>query len=155
MIVKTELIEQPAFFVAGISVRTINNGQAGKDIKALWDRFFGDDIYGKIENKVSYDIYNVYTDYETDHTGYYTAILGCKVSTLEGLKEGFTGIIIPADNYKVHSLDGKCPHNVLDAWAEIWNSGVNRKYTVDYDIYIPNPKSFEDSEVKIYLSVTT
>jgi predicted transcriptional regulator YdeE len=153
MIVKTEILTQPPFFVAGIAVRTINNGQAGKDIKALWDRFFAENILSKIDHKVSGDIYNVYTDYENDYTGYYTAILGCKVSTLVGLKDGFTGVTIPADKYKVHSLGGKGFHKVIDAWQEIWNTETNRKYTVDFDVYTPNYKSFEDSEVKIFVGI--
>ena len=153
MIDKIEILELPAFFVAGISVRTINNGQAGKDIKELWDRFFGENILLKIENKVSGDIYNVYTDYENDHTGYYTAVLGCKVSSLEGLPDGLTGITVPESKYNVYSLSGKCPHNVLDAWAEIWKSSADRKYTADFDVYTPNYNSFEDSAVKIYVGL--
>jgi predicted transcriptional regulator YdeE len=153
MIVKTELIERPEFLIAGIAVRTINNGQAGKDIKALWDGFFGDGIYGKIENKASEDIYNLYTDYESDYTGYYTAILGCRVNSLEGLQDGLTGLTVPAGKYKVFSLGGKCPHNVIDEWQEIWNNETSRKYTVDFDVYKPNWQSFEDSEVKIHMGV--
>jgi predicted transcriptional regulator YdeE len=154
MIDKTDLLTLPSFFVAGISVRTINNGQAGKDIKALWDRFFGDNILSKIEHKASGDIYNVYADYESDYTGYYTAVLGCRVTTLEGLPEGLTGITVPASKYNVYSLSGKCPHNVLDAWAEIWKSGANRKYSADFDVYTPNYSNFEDSVVKIYVGIS-
>ena len=153
MIVKTEITESDEFYIAGISVRTINNGQAGKDMKALWDRFTNDRVYLQVENKVSDDIYCVYTDYETDHTGYYTAVLGYKVNSLARVPDGLTGINIPSDKYCVYSLAGKCPGNVLDAWQEIWNSEAERKYTADFDQYRPNAKSFEDSEVKIYLAI--
>jgi len=154
MIEKIEIIEQPAFYLAGISVRTTNqNGQSQKDIGALWARIMKDNLLQKINDKVSEDTYFVYTDYETDHTGFYIALIGCKINSLANITEGFTGIIIPAGNYQVYSLSGKFPENVHEAWQEIWDSDVERQYTVDYDLYNANAKSFEDTEVKIYLAV--
>jgi len=154
MIVKTEAIELNEFYVAGISVRTINqNGQAGKDIKALWGRFVTENVFGSLEDKVSGDIYCVYTEYETDYTDYYTAVLGCKVKSLTQIPDGFTGVTIAGGTYIVYSLEGKCPQNVLNAWQDVWNSDVERKYTTDFDVYTPNVKSFEDSEVKIFLAI--
>lgn len=154
MIANTKIININEFYLAGISVRTINqNGQSGKDIKALWDKFFGEGVYARFPNKVSDDYYCVYHDYETDHTGYYMATLGCKVSSLSQLPEGFTGITIPADKYEEYALSGKCPGNVLAAWEQIWNGGADRKYTFDFDVYTPNAANFEDTEAKIYLAV--
>jgi predicted transcriptional regulator YdeE len=63
------------------------------------------------------------------------------------------GITIAAGKYEVCTLEGKCPQNVLSAWQEIWDSDINRRYATDYDVYTPNFQSFEDSEVKIFLSV--
>ena len=109
MIVKTEAVNVDEFFVAGITVRTINNGQSRHDMTALWEKFARDPVFRKLENKVSNDIYCVYTEFETDHTGHYTAILGCKVKSLALVPDGFTGIVIPEDNYLVYHLAGKCP----------------------------------------------
>ena len=154
MITKIETIEQPAFEVAGITVRTINqNGQSKNDMMALWTRFMTDNLKQQIEDRASDDIYCFYTDYESDHTGYYTALLGCKVNSLAHIPDGFSGISIPAAKYQVYSLAGKFPENVHLAWQEIWNSEVNRAYTVDFDLYSANAKSFEETEVKIYLAV--
>lgn len=66
-IVKNQTIQK--FHIIGISVRTINeNGQSAKDIEALWGKFWGEGISKQIPNKISDDIYAVYTDYETDFT---------------------------------------------------------------------------------------
>ena len=52
------------FNVIGISVRTTNeNGQSGKDIPALWSQFMSEEIQSKIPNKVSEDLFCIYTDY--------------------------------------------------------------------------------------------
>ena len=154
MIIKTDIIEQPAFYLSGISVRTTNqNGQSQKDIGGLWARIMKDNLLEKIEGKVSGDTYCVYTDYETDHTGFYTVLIGYKVNSLGSIPDGFAQIVIPADKYQAYTLAGKFPENVHAAWREIWNSKVKRKYTADFDLYSAGAKSFDETEVKIYIAV--
>jgi predicted transcriptional regulator YdeE len=154
MIAKTELTDQQAFFLIGISARTTNqNGQSQKDIGALWTRFMDQALLLQIDGRASDDIYCVYTDYEIDHTGFYTAILGCKVNSLTHIPDGFTGITIPAGKYQVYHLGGEFPGNVGEAWQQIWSSATGRKYTADYDLYSAGAKSFEETAVKIYLAI--
>ncbi len=154
MITKIETIEMPAFDVAGVTVRTTNqNGQSAKDIGELWTRFMTENLVTKINDKVSADIYCFYTDYESDHTGYYTTLLGCKVNSLAHLGDGLSGISIPAGKYQVYSLGGKFPENIHAAWQEIWAGDADRVYTADFDLYSAGAKSFEETEVNIYLAV--
>ena len=55
------------FKIIGISVRTTNeNGQAMKDIPFLWNKFFEENIKDKIPNRLTDDLYCVYTHYEKD-----------------------------------------------------------------------------------------
>ena len=128
-------VQLEEFLVVGISVRTINNGQAGVDIKNLWDRFFAENITANIPDKVSDVIYCVYTDYESDYTGYYTCLLGCKVSAVNRLPEGFTHCEIPASDYALYLSTGELPQAVLTTWQEIWDSNIKRKYQADFDLY--------------------
>lgn len=154
MIAGVELSVQEAFYITGIAVRTTNqNGQSQRDIGDVWTRFISEDLKQNIDNRLSDDIYCVYTNYETDHTGFYTAVLGCKVSSPKPIREDFTAIILPGGKYEVYSLAGKFPDNVSEAWQRIWNGDSNRVYTADYDLYSANPKTFEDTKVKIYLAV--
>jgi predicted transcriptional regulator YdeE len=154
MITKIEETELPGFYAAGVTVRTINqNGQSKKDMMALWNRFMAGNLLQQISDRVSDDIYCFYTNYQSDHTDYYTALLGCKVNSLANIGEGFSGLSIPAGKYQVYSLAGDPLHSMLDAWQEIWDSGVVRAYTFDFDLYAVNAKNFEESEVKIYLAV--
>lgn len=145
---------QSEFFLTGISVRTSNkNSQSQTDIGSLWTRFKSESLINKITEKTSDDLYCVYTEYETDHTGFYTAILGCKVRSLSFISEKFTGILVPGGKYQVYTPTGRFPENIGEAWQQIWKNDVKRAYKADYDIYSANPKSFEETEVKIYVGV--
>jgi predicted transcriptional regulator YdeE len=124
-----------AFNVIGISVRT-NNNIGGKDIGNLWGKFMGESIFEKIPNKTSYDVYGIYTDYESDHMGDYTALVGCHVSSLEEIPEGMVGITIPASDYKIITAKGKMPECVYEKWTEIWgNLELKRTYVADFEVY--------------------
>ena len=153
MIAKTETLALNAKIIVGMEVHATNaNGQAMQDIGALWRRFTEEQVVGKIQHKVSDNIFCLYTDYETDHTGFYTAIIGCEVSEVEG-NEGLSIVHIPASKYQVHQLSGKFPDKVYAAWQQIWQSSEDRLYSVDYDLYKPGVNSFEEMEVEIFVAV--
>jgi predicted transcriptional regulator YdeE len=133
---KTEIIEQEGFYIVGISVRTSNqNGQSKKDIDELWFKFMDDSLIKQIPDRASNDVYCVYTDYETDHTGKYTAVLGCKVNSLTNINNSFRAVGISAGKYQVYSLKNKLSEVISAAWQQIWESDINRKYTADFDLY--------------------
>jgi predicted transcriptional regulator YdeE len=150
-------IQLESFKVIGISVRTTNeNGQATKDIPFLWGKFFEENISGKIPNKLSNDLYCVYTDYEKDHTKPYTTILGYKVKADEPVPESMIAKTINAAHYKVFNAKGKQSEAfVYKAWQSIWNlnNELNRSFTSDFEIYGANSQNPEDAEVAIYIAV--
>jgi len=141
--------------VIGISVRTTNeNGQAGQDIPALWQKFMGEGIIEKIPNKVNGTIYSIYTDYESDHTKPYTTILGCEVSNLDVIPEGMVATTIEAGNYATSTAKGNLEHGVVyQEWAKIWNTDLNRKYTTDFEIYGEKAQDMANAEVDIFVAV--
>ncbi len=144
---------EQSFFVSGIEVRTTNeNGRARKDIGDLWTRFMTDGLQYKIPGKLSEDVYCVYTDYETDHTGWYTAVIGCRVSEPEIDTVWFTALV-PAGNFRIYQPKGKFPDCVADTWMQIWQDGVTRNYLADYDLYKAGAKSFEETETEIHIGV--
>lgn len=140
--------------IIGIAVRTINkNGQAQKEIGVLWNRWFTEDIASKIENKVSADIYNIYTEYESDFTGYYTAILGVEVSSFDIVPEGLVTIEIPDLAFKQYVSEGKLPDCVANTWQEIWKSNIDRAYKLDFDRYDATTVGTGKAKVVTYISV--
>ncbi len=144
---------ESAFNVIGISVRTSNN-VGGKDIGNLWAKFMDEDIFEKIPNKTSYDVYGIYTDYESDHTGNYTAIVGCHVSSLKEIPEEMVGLTIPGSNYEIFTAKGKMPECVYGKWTEIWeNKELERTYSTDFEVYGTKSQNPMEPEVDIFLSV--
>ncbi|MBS1531810.1 MAG: effector binding domain-containing protein [Bacteroidetes bacterium] len=140
------LTVQDSFFVAGIAVRTTNqDGKARKDIGDLWATFMSESIQAKIPAKYSDDVYCVYTDYETDHTGWYTAVLGCRVT--EAGHNGMFVALIPSGDYRQYEPASQLPESVGEAWMQIWKESECRAYVADYDLYRP------DGKVEIYVGV--
>ncbi|UIR56466.1 effector binding domain-containing protein [Sphingobacterium sp. SRCM116780] len=143
------------FYVVGISTRTTNeNGQSAKDIETLWGKFWNEEIQKQIPNKISDDIYAVYTDYETDFTGPYTTIIGLAVNSLEHIPKGFIGITIETSIYQKFVSKGKMPEAVFNTWLEIWqNKKLNRAYKADFTIHGKKYYDGDQAEVETFISV--
>ncbi|MDR1877688.1 MAG: effector binding domain-containing protein [Flavobacteriaceae bacterium] len=141
--------------IVGISVRTSNkNGEASVDLGVLWERFYLENVHAQIPNIISGDIYCVYTDYESDYTGEYTAIIGYKVPFLGFIPEGLTGCLIEEGEYLKYTIRGEIS-SIADVWAEIWanDSVLNRKYGTDFDVYKEKSQDIEHAEMEVYIGV--
>ena len=143
------------FSVIGISVRTTNeNGQAGQDIPALWNKFMSEGIAEKISNKIDNSIYCIYTEYEKDHTKPYTTILGCKVENLDTIPNGMVGKTFGEATYTKHIAKGNILQGmVFGEWTKIWNSNLDRTFTADFEIYGEKAQNPENAEVDIFVAV--
>lgn len=143
------------FQVIGISVRTTNeNGQAASDIGSLWGKFMTENILQKIPNKLSNDIFSIYTNYESDHTKPYDTILGCKVSSLDMIPEGMIGQSFEGGTFAKFLSKGDATKGaVYNSWVEIWNTDLDRLYTADFEIYGEKAKDPTDAEVDIFVAV--
>jgi len=143
-----------SFLIIGISVRTTNvNNKALKDIGELFGNFVSQNILEKIPNKISEDLYCVYTDYESDFNGPYKTIIGCKVSSLNDIPTGLIGKTIPESKYQVYRSTGKLSISLAKTWEGIWNSDLNRRYSADFDIYGEKAKDFENAELDTYVAI--
>ncbi|WP_338760427.1 effector binding domain-containing protein [Bernardetia sp. ABR2-2B] len=149
----TQKIE--ALNIIGISVRTTNeNEQAAKDIPALWEKFMSESTTEKIPNKISNEVYCIYTEYESDHTKPYTTILGCKVKSLEQIPTGMIGKTIEKTEYEKFTAKGNLQEGIVyNKWLEIWNKDLNRKFTSDFEIYGEKTMNPKDAEVDIFIAV--
>lgn len=143
------------FCVLGISVRTTNeNGQAGQDIPALWNKFMTEGIAEQIPNKIDNSVYCIYTDYEKDHTKPYTTILGCKVENLDTIPNGMTGKAFEEATYTKHIAKGNILQGmVFNEWTKIWNSNLDRTFTADFEVYGEKAQNPENAEVDIFIAI--
>lgn len=136
---KTTTIKQEVkpFYIVGISITSTNeNGKSVEDMGKLWGRFFSEGVTEKVSNRLSEDIYSVFTEYKSDYTEQYTAIIGHKISSLENISNGFTTKQIRGGNYKRIVAKGEMPDAIVKAWKEIWSKDkeLKRRYTTDFEV---------------------
>ncbi len=143
------------FSVIGISVRTTNeNGQVAHDIPALWSRFMSESVADNIPNKINNTLYCMYTDYEKDHTKPYTAILGCRVDSLDVIPSGMVGLTIEEGLYSKFVAKGDLMQGaVFNEWNKIWNANLDRVFTVDFEVYDEKSIDMKNAEVDIFIAI--
>jgi len=145
------------FTVIGVSARTNNakeqtpEGQIGK----TWQRLVQEKFLTKIPNKADPNIISVYTNYAIDKDGDYTFILGAKVISDKEVPTGMVAVKIPAGRYaKFTSEKGPAYKVVPETWKRIWtNSGGDRTYQADFEIYDQRAINPENSQVDIYIGI--
>lgn len=144
------------FKFIGVSIETTNeNGQSSNDLQELWERFYSENIPTQIPNKVSDEIYSIYTDYETNYKGKYTCIIGFKVNSLDEIPENLIGREFKGGQFQKFIAKGQMPDAVVETWQKIWQKEdeLNRKYTVDFEVYRENSRKGEGAEVQIFISI--
>ena len=145
-----------SFKIIGIATETTNaNGKAAEDLGKLWEKFYFENIAVKIPNKISDEIYSIYTDYESDYTDKYTCIIGQKVDTLEIIPDGLIGRVFQGGKHIKFVAKGQMPNAVVEIWKEIWakDKELNRKYTADFEVYGQKSQNGENSEVEIFVAI--
>jgi predicted transcriptional regulator YdeE len=144
------------FNIIGISIRTTNkNNQSAIDIGNLWGQFYADNLMDKIPNKVSSDIYSIYTDYKSDFTDEYSTIIGLRVSSLEIVPTGLIGRQFPSGTFQKFIAKGAMPQAVIDTWMDIWkrDKELKRKYSYDFEVHGAKSQNGVESEVEIYIAI--
>jgi predicted transcriptional regulator YdeE len=141
--------------IIGIAVRTTNENETSSiDIPQLWETFLSNGIQEKIPNKIDNTIYCLYTDYEKDYLAPYTTVLGCAVSSLNDIPEGFTAVTIDKAKYSKRVAKGNLQDGIVfNEWISIWNSDLNRAYTTDFEVYGEKSKNPENAEVEIFVGI--
>lgn len=141
--------------IIGIAVRTTNkDGQSARDIGELWGQFYSQNLLETIPNKLSNDIYSIYTDYKSDFTDEYTTIIGLQVSSLDTIPSGLLGRQFPTETFEVFTAKGEMPQAVMNTWLDIWqrDNELQRKYTYDFEFYGEKSQNGENAEVQIFIA---
>lgn len=150
-----QTIKIESFKIIGIAARTTNeNGQASKDIAELWGRFMSEGIQAKIPNKMDNNIFSLYTDYESDHTEPYTAILGCKVEHLDNVPNGMVGKSFNGGTYVKTSTKGDLMQGlIVNHWAKIFEMDLDRTFDADFEIFGEKAQNPSNAEVDFYVGI--
>lgn len=151
---KYEITELEEKIVAGIKIKTTNqNGKSIKDIGMTWQKLFEDGTYGKIYDKVNNKTIGLYTEYEGDYTKPYMFIAGAEVSKKSETHQETEIQIIPKGKYAKFIITGDVQNSVGQAWKEIWNMNLNRKYSCDFEEYQNNSEDMQKQEIHIYIAI--
>lgn len=149
-----EIVELEEKVVEGIVVKTTNeNGKSMQDIANMWQTFFTQGVYEKIENKVNGKTIGLYTDYEKDYTKPYNFMVCTEVSKQSENAENRVVKVIPKGKYAKFVIHGDVQNAVGKAWGEIWNMDLNRKYTCDFEEYQNNSSDMQNQEIHIYIAI--
>ncbi|ETO93614.1 GyrI-like domain-containing protein [Legionella oakridgensis] len=131
------------FTVMGLSVRTINRdefNQKTAKLPTLWENFSSKGIADQVINRVPHSpIFGVYSDYESDATGYYTVTAGVTVEKEEERIEWNT-IHIPSGHYLVFENNSMLPQAVVETWKNVWHyfesqNTYQRNFNADFEVY--------------------
>ena len=151
---KYEIVELKEKIIEGIRIKTTNqNGKSMKDIGLTWQKLFTQGIYENIQNKTNNKTIGLYTQYEGDYTKPYTFIAGAEVSKEVENNEQIVSTIIPKGKYAKFVIIGDVQNSVGQAWQEIWNMELKRKYTCDFEEYQNNSQDMQKQEIHIYIAI--
>jgi predicted transcriptional regulator YdeE len=144
---QTTVLSEPTW-VIGLELRT-SNDVAFETIPAHWQRFMGEQILGGIPNRVSDNVYAVYTNYQNpgvNNEGTYSCVLGAAVSDASQIPDGLVAVSLPASIYQVVSVERA--DMVGQAWQTIWQQDTNKRtFIADTECYYP------DRKVEIHLGI--
>jgi predicted transcriptional regulator YdeE len=79
--------------------------------------------------------YCVYCEYEGDASQPFTVVIGRAVHPAATIPKGMKKVDIAAGKYAVYRAVGELPNGVFAAWAEVWQTPLDRRYQADYDRY--------------------
>lgn len=150
-----DIVTEP-FKVIGLTViSSLKEQQNTTDIGIFWGQLYAQNVLQRIPNKVSDDVYIVYTDYANNPDEGFRIIMGAKVSSLDSIPRGLTGRTISGGNYKKFIAHGEMPKAVNNLWSQIRlmdSTRLSRTYQADYEVY-GRDRSSPDAEVDVFVSV--
>lgn len=147
--------KKDGFKLVGLKLKgktTNQNNQSSKDCGNLWQKFETDKIFDLIPEKLSNEIYAVYFDYEKDETTPFSYFIGCKVNMNSETPKQLEELLIPTQEYRKFTAKGVMTGCITDAWKEIWNSELKRKFEFDFEVYDERSQDWSNAEVDIYIS---
>lgn len=156
-----KIVVKPGLELVGVSVRTTNADEAGSNgrLSELWNSYFRSSIAERIGASNNHLIYGLYTEYESDAAGAYTALIGHERGSAEHqIPEELKTVKVPKGHYMVFKTKrGPVQEVVAEAWREIWTyfqtSPIERTYTGDYELYDGRYLNPNDAEIEIYIAV--
>ncbi len=143
--------------IIGMTIRTTNqDGKSIQDTSQLWKQFYAEGFNDKVQGKVNpSEVLGVYSNYESDCNGYYDYTIGYEVSPEADVPEGFGKMSIPKADYAKFELTEALPicEKIKRLWNNVWQADINRKYSIDFEIYDENTAMSENPKIQVFITV--
>jgi predicted transcriptional regulator YdeE len=139
------IVDRAEILVVGFAVRTSNAEEldpARARLPILWARAGAPGAFAHVPGKADENLYAVLTDYESDHHGAFTQVVGVAVRTAAALPEGMVAVRVPKVASMKVEARGPMPKVLVEAWQEVWKhteSGGTppRAFTTDLEVHHP------------------
>lgn len=137
--------ERAELIVVGYVVRTTNADEmdpARAKLPAVWQRAGAPGAFAHVPGRVDENLYAVLTDFESDHHGAFTQIVGTGVRTVPRLPEGMVAVRVPAGQAMKIEVRGPMPQALADTWQQVWKHTESggapaRAFTTDLEVHHP------------------
>jgi predicted transcriptional regulator YdeE len=129
------------------------NNQSNIDCAWLWQKFQRENIFEQIPNKVNQDLYAVYFDYGQDPSMAFSYFLGCLVVDPTPKPAHLDELEIPLQQYLKVTAKGTMTACITQAWQQIWDSNLQRKFGFDFEIYDERSQDWNQAEVDLFVSL--
>lgn len=138
-----KLVDRDELLIEGYAVRSSNAAEADPtraQLPGLWQRARMPTAFAGVSGRLDDRLYAVLTDYESDHRGSFTQIVGVAVADLVDLPEGLVAVRVPAARCLLLPARGPMPQALIAAWHRAWrhtDSGATpaRSFTTDLEIH--------------------
>jgi predicted transcriptional regulator YdeE len=127
-----EVVSHEEFVLCGITAR-MSNSEPEK-IGELWQRFYAEPFVDALEVEDG-AVFSAYFDYEGDHAGAYTTLVGFRVAAEQVAPAGLSLLTVRAGKFAMLRRSGPMPSTVVETWREIWSSDLRRTFVADFDRY--------------------
>jgi predicted transcriptional regulator YdeE len=126
--------------VIGPAIRT-SQQSAAQDIPAFWQRVMRDQVLEPLARRADDPaLYAVYCDYDSDHRGAYTMMIGVAADPQAPVPAGMRRAVIPRGRYAGFVARGEPSQAFWQTWnyiSETWERRGERRYAADYERYSP------------------
>ena len=145
-----KITQKKSILIVGIELRP-SNLEAMQTIPPFWQKFYQEGILQKISNKVSDNVFAVYTNFENEgknNEGIYSLIIGAEVTEVQALPKNFVSTIVKPSKRAVFEVEKGHPEKVGEKWQEIWGmTDLEKSYISDYELYFPS------GEIEIHIGI--
>src|SRR5262245_6150936 len=121
--------------IVGLALHT-DPQRAATEIPAHWQRFMSEAIDRIPARSGEETLYSVYCDYESDHRGPYTMVLGRAVDPETPVPSGLRRVRVPAGRYAKFLASGDPARVIWQTWSyvnERWEGRPRRRYIADVE----------------------